>query len=44
MAAFPAPDGNVWLVRNHELNGTGRARRRALGTPYDSRAPADHHE
>ncbi len=20
MAAFPAPDGNVWLIRNHELN------------------------
>ena len=23
MAAFPGPDGNVWLVRNHELNNPG---------------------
>ena len=38
MAAFPASDGNVWLVRNHELNGTVAAAP-GVGTPYDSRAP-----
>ena len=27
MAAFPAADGNVWLVRNHEVNGPGGRRR-----------------
>ena len=25
MAAFAGPDGNVWLVRNHEINGPGAA-------------------
>jgi secreted PhoX family phosphatase len=43
MAAFAGPDGNVWLVRNHEVNGPVAA---AFGpnpagpadTPYDSRA------
>ena len=39
MAAFPASDGNVWLVRNHELNGNVAAAP-GVGTPYDSRAPA----
>ena len=39
MAAFPASGGNVWLVRNHELNGTVAAAT-GVGTPYDSRAPA----
>ena len=39
MGAFPAPNGNVWLVRNHELNGTAAAAT-GPGTPYDSRAPA----
>jgi hypothetical protein len=34
MAAFPAPDGNVWLVRNHEINGPVPAI--GVGTPYDS--------
>ena len=38
MAAFPAPGGNVWLVRNHEVNGPGAAV--GVGTPYDSMARA----
>jgi secreted PhoX family phosphatase len=38
MGAFRAPNGNVWLVRNHELNGTVAAAN-GSGTPYDSRAP-----
>ena len=33
MAAFPAAGGNVWLVRNHELNGPGPAF--GPGAPYD---------
>lgn len=36
MAAFPAPDGNVWLVRNHEINGPGAPF--GPGTPYDTMA------
>jgi secreted PhoX family phosphatase len=39
MAAFPGPDGSVWLVRNHEHNGS--ALNGALGgdgAPYDSSA------
>ena len=36
MAAFPAPDGNVWLVRNHEINNPGPAV--GPGTPYDTMA------
>ena len=41
MAAFPRPDGNVWLVRNHELNGSAFGG--AFGgpdtpDPYDSSA------
>jgi secreted PhoX family phosphatase len=36
MAAFPAPGGRVWLVRNHEVNGPGPAF--GPGTPYDSMA------
>jgi secreted PhoX family phosphatase len=36
MAAFPGPDGNVWLVRNHEVNGPGVAF--GPGTPYDPQA------
>ena len=36
MAAFPAPDGNVWLVRNHEINNPGAAI--GVGTPYDPMA------
>lgn len=34
MAAFPATDGNVWLVRNHEINGPIPAF--GPGTPYDA--------
>jgi len=33
MGAFPGPDGNVWLVRNHEINGAGTAF--GTGEPYD---------
>ena len=36
MAAFRAPDGNVWLVRNHEINNPGAAI--GVGRPYDSMA------
>jgi secreted PhoX family phosphatase len=36
MAAFPAPDGNVWLLRNHEINNPGAAI--GPGTPYDAMA------
>ena len=35
MAAFPGPDGKVWLVRNHEVNGPAAAF--GPGTPYDTR-------
>lgn len=42
MAAFPAADGNVWLVRNHEVNNppTGVAPQNAFGPgePYDIHA------
>ena len=36
MAAFSAPDENVWLIRNHEINNPGAAV--GVGTPYDSMA------
>jgi secreted PhoX family phosphatase len=36
MAAFNAPDGNVWLVRNHEVNNPVPAF--GPGTPYDTMA------
>ncbi|HEU4948432.1 MAG TPA: alkaline phosphatase PhoX [Kribbella sp.] len=36
MGAFPSPNGNVLLVRNHELNNPGTPF--GPGTPYDSRA------
>jgi hypothetical protein len=36
MAAFPGSDGNVWLVRNHEVNGPGTPF--GPGAPYDSMA------
>lgn len=35
MGAFPGPDGNVWLVRNHEINGPV-ANAFGPGTPYDA--------
>jgi uncharacterized protein len=38
MGAFPGPDGNVWLVRNHEINGPGAPF--GPGTPYDTQARA----
>jgi secreted PhoX family phosphatase len=38
MAAFPGPDGNVWLVRNHELNGSALGGAFGPGEPYDSSA------
>lgn len=36
MAALPGPDGKVWLVRNHEVNGPRSAF--GPGTPYDAAA------
>jgi len=36
MGAFPAGGGNVWLVRNHEVNNPGPAF--GPGTPYDAMA------
>jgi hypothetical protein len=36
MAAFPAAGGNVWLVRNHEVNGPVAAAF-GPGAPYDAR-------
>jgi len=36
MAAFAAPRGHVWLVRNHEINNPGVAM--GVGAPYDSMA------
>ncbi|MGH3712187.1 MAG: PhoX family protein [Micromonosporaceae bacterium] len=38
MAALPAPDGNVWLVRNHEVNGNVPGGAFGPGTPYDGAA------
>jgi uncharacterized protein len=35
MAAFPGPQGKIWLVRNHEVNGPANAF--GPGTPYDTR-------
>lgn len=36
MAAFPASNGDVWLVRNHEINGPGPTF--GPGEPYDAMA------
>jgi secreted PhoX family phosphatase len=36
MGSFPGPDGNLLLVRNHEINNPGSAF--GPGTPYDSAA------
>jgi secreted PhoX family phosphatase len=38
MAAFPGPGGKVWLVRNHEVNGSALGGAFGPGTPYDSSA------
>jgi secreted PhoX family phosphatase len=37
MGAFPGPDGHVWLVRNHEINGPVGAAF-GPGDPYDAHA------
>jgi secreted PhoX family phosphatase len=36
MGAFPAPNGNVWLVRNHEINGPGTPFGPSSAVPYDA--------
>jgi uncharacterized protein len=36
MAAFPGPNGNVWLVRNHEVNNAGTPFG-PLASAYDTR-------
>jgi uncharacterized protein len=38
MGAFPGPDGNVWLVRNHELNNPGPTFGPSDPAPYDAMA------
>jgi uncharacterized protein len=38
MGAFPSPDGNVWLVRNHELNNPGPPFGPSDPAPYDAMA------
>jgi secreted PhoX family phosphatase len=38
MAAFPLPNGNIRLIRNHELSLSGSRRRRAPEPAYDPRA------
>ncbi|MGH3927091.1 MAG: alkaline phosphatase PhoX, partial [Pseudonocardiaceae bacterium] len=38
MGAFPGPDGNVWLVRNHELNNPGPTFGPSSPAPYDAKA------
>ena len=38
MGAFPADDGNVWLVRNHEVNGNQAGGAFGPGLPYDASA------
>jgi secreted PhoX family phosphatase len=38
MAAFDGPDGDVWLVRNHEVNGSALGGAFGPGDPYDSSA------
>jgi secreted PhoX family phosphatase len=34
MGAFPASDGNIWLVRNHEINNPGAHPRSQLLEPH----------
>ncbi|MBY5163315.1 PhoX family protein [Salsipaludibacter albus] len=38
MAALPGPNGDVWLVRNHEVNGNAPGGAFGPGTPYDGAA------
>ena len=40
MGAFPGPDGNFLLVRNHEVTNSATATAFGPGTPYDARAGA----
>ena len=40
MGAFPGPDGNILLVRNHEVTNSATATAFGPGTPYDARAGA----
>jgi len=40
MGAFPGPDGNVILVRNHEITHSTTATAFGPGTPYDAKAGA----
>jgi uncharacterized protein len=40
MGAFPVPDGNILLVRNHEVTNSVTATAFGPGTPYDAKAGA----
>ena len=40
MGAFPGPDGNIILVRNHEVTNSVTATAFGPGTPYDAKAGA----
>ena len=40
MGAFPGPDGNYLLVRNHEVTNSATATAFGPGTPYDAKAGA----
>jgi uncharacterized protein len=40
MGAFPGPDGNILLVRNHEVTNSAAATAFGPGTPYDAKAGA----
>ena len=40
MGAFPGPDGNILLVRNHEVTNSATATAFGPGAPYDARAGA----
>jgi secreted PhoX family phosphatase len=40
MGAFPGPDGNILLVRNHEVTNSPNAPAFGPGTPYDANAGA----
>jgi secreted PhoX family phosphatase len=40
MGAFPGPNGNILLVRNHEITNTATATAFGPGTPYDAKAGA----
>jgi uncharacterized protein len=40
MGAFPGPDGNILLVRNHEVTNSATATAFGPGTPYDAKAGA----